>query len=149
MKAVMVQVDIDRPAAEVFAYLDEVENNTAWLRGMRSCAWTTPPPRGVGSTYDQVAAFIGKEIRTSFEVTAHEPGRLVTITSQEGSSFPLTVTRLVEPRREASCRVTETVESDPSGFYRIGAPLLRLMVRRNIVRDYRTLKRLLDRPPDS
>lgn len=147
MKPVVVGVDLGRPAAEVFAYLDEVENNTAWLRGMRSCTWTTPPPRGVGSRYDQVAAFMGKEIRTSFEVTAHEPGRVVTITSLEGSSFPLTVTRLVEPTGPGSCRVTETVESDPSGFYRIGAPLLRLMVRRNIARDYRTLKRLLETAP--
>lgn len=149
MKPIVVQVDIDRPAAEVFAYLDEVENNTAWLRGMRSCTWITPPPRGVGARYDQVAAFLGKEIRTSFEVTAHEPGRLVTITSRAGSSFPLNVTRLVEPTGPESCRVTETVESDPSGFYRIGAPLLRMMVRRNIARDYVALKRLLDRPPGS
>lgn len=144
MKPVVVDVDIKRPAADVFAYLDEVENNPAWLRGMRSCTWTTPPPRGVGSRYDQVAAFLGKEIRTTFEVTAHEPGRLVTITSLEGSSFPLTVTRLVEPTGDASCRVTETVESDPSGFYRVATPLLRLMVRRNINRDYGSLKRLLE-----
>ena len=147
MKPVLVNVDIDRPAGEVFAYLDEVENNTAWLRGMCSCTWTTPPPQGRGARYDQVAAFLGREIRTRFEVTAHEPGRMVTITSLEGSSFPLTVTRLVEPTGPASCRVTETVESDPSGFYRIGAPLLRLMVRHNIARDYRTLKRLLEAVP--
>ena len=149
MKPVVVQVEIARPAEDVFAYLEEVENNPAWLRGMRSCTWTTPPPRGLGSRYDQVAAFVGKEIRTTFVVTAHEPGRLVTITSLEGSSFPLTVTRLVEATGATSCRVTETVESDPSGFYRVATPLLRLMVRRNIVRDYGTLKRLLERRPGS
>jgi uncharacterized membrane protein len=144
MKPVVVHVEINRPAAEVFAYLDEVENNPAWLRGMRSCTWTTPPPRGRGSRYDQVAAFLGKEIRTSFEVTAHETGRLVTIASLPGSSFPLTVTRLVEATGAGSCRVTETVEADPRGFYRVGTPLLRLMVRRNIARDYGALKRLLE-----
>lgn len=145
MRPVVVTVDIDRPADEVFAFLDEVTNNTQWLKGMQSCTWTTPPPARVGSRYDQVARFMGKEIRTSFEVTAHEPGRLVTITSGEDSSFPLTVTRAVEPQGEARCRVTETVESDPAGFYRVAEPLLRAMVTRNITRDYRSLKALLER----
>src|SRR4051794_37152641 len=144
MKPVVVTVDIERPAADVFAYLDDVTNNTAWLKGMRSCTWTTPLPIGVGSRYEQVAEFLGKEIRTSFEVTAHEPGRLVTIRSREGSSFPLTVTRMVEPIDDKRSRVIETVESDPGGFYRIAQPVLRGMVARNIARDYRSLKILLE-----
>ncbi len=41
--------------------------------------------------------------------------------------------------------VVEIVESDPSGFYRVMQPLLRMMVARNIRRDYRTLKALLER----
>jgi uncharacterized membrane protein len=145
MKPVRISVEIARPAAEVFAYLDDVTNNTAWLRGMRSCRWTTDPPVRVGSRYEQVARFLGKEIHTTFEVTAHESGRLVTIEAQEGSSFPLTVTRQVEPLDSMHCRVTETVESDPRGFYRMAQPLLRAMVTRNITRDYRRLKELLER----
>ena len=144
MKPVTVQVDIDRPAGEVFAYLDQVENNPRWLRGMVSCRWTTEPPARVGSRYEQVARFLGKRIRTSFEVTEHEPGKLVTIASREGSSFPLTVRREVDPLGPDRCRVTEVVDSDPRGFYRIAEPLLRVMVRRNIQRDYRRLKGLLE-----
>jgi uncharacterized membrane protein len=145
VKAVQVSVDIDRPAPEVFAYIEEVTNNTEWLKGMRSCTWTTDPPVRVGSRYAQVARFLGKEIRTSFEVTAHEPGRLVTIESREGSSFPLTVTRRVDPIVDSRCRIVEIVEGDPSGFYRVAEPLLRAMVARNIRRDYRTLKARLER----
>jgi uncharacterized membrane protein len=144
MKPVIVTVDIDRPTGEVFAFLEEVENNPRWLGGMQSCTWTTPPPVRVGSRYEQVARFLGKEIRTSFEVTEHQPGRLVTISSREGSSFPLTVARLVEPLDDGGSRVTETVHSDPRGFYRLAQPLLRLLVRRNIRRDYLKLKRLLE-----
>jgi hypothetical protein len=69
----------------------------------------------------------------------------VTISSREGSSFPLTVTRQVEPLGAARCRVTEAVDSDPSGFYRIAQPVLRLLVRRSIQRDYQRLKALLER----
>jgi uncharacterized membrane protein len=144
MKPVTVQVDIDRPTDEVFAFLEEVENNTRWLQGMQSCTWTTDRPVRVGSRYEQRARFLGKEIRTSFEVTAHEPGRLVTISSRDGSSFPLTVSRQVEPLTDGRSRVTETVVSDPHGFYRLAEPVLRQLVRRNIQRDYGRLKRLLE-----
>ncbi|MGQ0774054.1 MAG: SRPBCC family protein [Pseudonocardiales bacterium] len=147
MKPVRISVDIDRPTGEVFAYLDDVTNNPEWLKGMRSCTWTTDPPVRVGSRYEQVAQFLGKQIRTSFEVTAREPGRLVTIESQAGSSFPLTVTRQVEPLGDDRCRVVETVESDPSGFYRVAQPLLRAMVARNIKRDYHSLKQHLEHNP--
>ena len=143
MKPVVVSVTIDRPPAEVFAYLEEVEHNPEWLRGMDSCAWVTPPPVRVGSRYEQVAHFLGKRIETSFEVTEHEPGSLVTIRSLPGSSFPLTVERRVEPAGTGSL-VTETVHSDPSGFYRLAGPLLAWMVRRNIKRDYGALRRLLE-----
>jgi uncharacterized membrane protein len=144
MKPVTVRVDIHRPAQEVFAFLEAVENNPRWLRGMESCTWTTAPPVRVGSRYEQRARFLGRRIRTSFEVTAHQPGRLVTISSRQGSSFPLTVTRQVESLAAGRCRVTETVDSDPRGFYRIAQPMLRELVRRSIRRDYLRLKALLE-----
>jgi len=106
-----VRVDIDRPAAEVFEYLEEVENNPRWLSGMRSSTWTSQSPVGVGSTYAQVSQFLGRQIHTSFEVTRHEPGRLITIESREGSSFPITVTRIVEPDGDGRARVTELVDA--------------------------------------
>jgi hypothetical protein len=43
----------------------------------------------------------------------------------------------VQPSGTGRCRVTETVDSDPRGFYRTVQPLLRLLVHRNIRRDYR------------
>jgi uncharacterized membrane protein len=144
VKPVTVQVEVGRPAPEVFAFLEEVENNPRWLRGMESCTWTTPPPVRVGSRYEQRARFLGKQIRTSFEVTAHQPGALVTIRSREGSSFPITVTRQVEPLGERRSLVTETLESNPRGYYRMAEPLLRQLVQRRIRRDYRRLKALLE-----
>jgi hypothetical protein len=53
-------------------------------------------------------------------------GELVTISSREGSSFPLPVTRRVEPLGPTRSQVTEIVESDPRGFYRTAGPLLPL-----------------------
>ena len=144
MIKVAVEIDIDRPAAEVFAYLEDAENNPRWIPNMRSCRWTTPPPIAVGSKYEQQSEFLGRKIVTNFEVTEHQPGRAITIASRQGSSFPVTVTRMVDPRGAGSCHVTEVTEGDTSGFYAIATPLLRPMVVRNIRRDYRNLKRILE-----
>ena len=144
MKPVVVSVTIDRPPAEVFAFLEEVENNPAWLHAMESCTWTTPPPVRVGSRYEQVAHFLGKRVTTSFEVTEHEPGTLGTISSRAGSSFPITIERRVEPAGPGRSRVTETAHGDPSDFYRLASPVMAWLVRRNIRRAYGNLKRLLE-----
>ncbi len=143
MLTVTADVDIDRPVPEVFAFLEDVENNPRWLQGMKSCKWTSEPPVRVGSTYDQVAAFLGKEIASSFVVTEHQPGKRVTIKTTK-STFPLTVTRTTEAVASGRTHVHETVEGDPQGYYRLAQPLLRLMVRRSVRRDYGRLKRLLE-----
>ncbi|HEX6310634.1 MAG TPA: SRPBCC family protein [Acidimicrobiia bacterium] len=136
--------DIDLPPAEVFAFLADATNNPRWQRGMRSCTWTTDPPITVGSSYDQIARFLGKDVVTHFEVVELEPPHRVTIRSRPGSSFPLTVTRTVEALGERRCRATEVVNGDPRGFYRIFTPLLAAMVRRSMRADHHRLAELLN-----
>lgn len=144
MKPVVVEVEIGRSCAVVWEYMENAEHNPEWLHNMQSARWTTDPPIRVGSRYEQSARFLGKEVRTSFEVTALEPGRLITISSLPGSSFPLTITRQVDPVGPERCRVTETAGGDPSRFYRLAEPLMRAIVRHNIARAYRRLKQLLE-----
>ncbi|HEY1515431.1 MAG TPA: SRPBCC family protein [Solirubrobacteraceae bacterium] len=144
MKPVVVEIEIDRPPAIVWEYMENAEHNPEWLRNMRSARWTTDPPIRVGSRYEQLAHFLGKDVRTSFEVTALEPGSLITISSLPGSSFPLTITRELEPLGADRCRAKETAGGDTGGFYRVADPLMRLIVRRNIAGAYRGLKALLE-----
>ena len=144
MKPVVVELEIGRSAEVVWEYMENAEHNPEWLSNMRSARWTTEPPIAVGSRYEQMARFLGKDVRTSFEVTALEPGRSITISSLPGSSFPIRITREVEPLGPHRTRVRETAEGDSSGFYRVAEPLIRPLVRRNIVQAYRRLKQLLE-----
>jgi uncharacterized protein YndB with AHSA1/START domain len=144
MKPVIVRTDIDCPPSLAWQYLADAERNPEWLANMRSCRWTTDPPIRVGSRYEQTAVFLGQEVRTTFEVTSLEDERLITITSLPGSSFPLVITREVTPNGERRCQVTETAGGDSRGFYSLAEPLMRPLVRRNIIRAYRHLKQLLE-----
>lgn len=131
-------VDIDRPAAEVFAYVADFANNPEWQGGMTSCRWTSDPPMVVGATYAQEARFLGRAIHTHFRVSAVDPGRSISIESTK-STFPIQVTRRVEPT-ETGCRVTAHIRGQPSGLMRLFSG----MVRRSVAKDYRELKRMLE-----
>ncbi len=143
MRPITVGVDVGRPANEAFAFVADFENNPRWQRGMRSCRWTSPPPHGVGSTYDQTARFLGRDVVSSFRVVEHLPGRRVRITSTSGP-FPITETRTVEPLGEGRAHVAAIVEGDAGGFFRMAGPVLRALVARSVRGDYARLKRLLE-----
>jgi hypothetical protein len=143
MITVDASVEIARPAAEVFTYLSDFARNPEWQQGMRSARWTSPPPVGVGSTYDQVAGFLGRRIVSTFTVVAYHRGRSVTIASTSGS-FPLRITRTVTPVDDATSFVTAHVEGDAAGFFRLAEPLLRPLVARSIRGDYSRLKQRLE-----
>ena len=142
MTDITTTAEIDRPAAEVFAYVADMANNPNWQQGQRRCEWTSQPPHGVGSTYDQEARFMGRTIRSSFEVTEFEAGRLIRIVST--ADMPIVVTRTVEAIGDDRSRVTAHVQGDPPGLLKIFGPLLDRMVERNVAKDYERLKELLE-----
>lgn len=139
-------VVIDRPAEEVFAVISDFARNPEWQSGMRSAQWTTEPPVRVESMYQQVARFLGRDVTTTFQVVAYEADRSVTIRSRQ-SSFPITVTRSVEPLGPDRSRVNAHIVGEPGRFFRLFGPLLRLLAERSVRGDYERLGRLLEESP--
>ena len=120
MIRVTADIEIEHPSEAVFEYLANFENNPYWQRGMREARFTSEPPLRVGSTYDQVARFLGRRIVSSFEVVEFDPGRSITIATV-ASSFPIRVTRRVEPLESGRSRVTAEISGDaervlPAGY---------------------------------
>ena len=135
-------ISIKRKPEQVFAYLSNFENNPKWQSGMVKARFTSEPPLAIGSTYTQEAKFMGRQVHSNFTVSDYEPGRLVKISTTSGS-FPITVTRIVEPA-EDGCLVRAIVEGDATGFIKVVEPLMQLMVKRSVDGDYRRLKELLE-----
>ncbi len=142
MIKVETKVLIERPSDEVFAYISNFENNPKWQSGQLEARFTSEGPLGVGSTYDQVAKFLGRRIVSTFEVLEYEPNRKVKASSTSGS-FPITFTRMAEPRGEGA-EVTAIIEGDASGFFKLAEPLLKRMVQSSVDADYQNLKRILE-----
>lgn len=136
-------IEVARPAAEVFDYVSDMENNPEWQNGMKSCRWTTDPPTGVGSRYDQLASFMGRIITSRFEVSEFVPGECIRIVTYE-STFPLDIVRKVEPLGEERCAVTAIVRGEQAGIFKIFGPLLSKIVGSSVRRDYEALQLLLE-----
>lgn len=132
------QVTIARPAAAVFGFVADFENNPRWQKGMVACRWTSEARMVPGATYVQEARFFGRRIDTHFQVTAVEPGRSISIASTV-STFPIQVTRRVEAV-EGGCRVIAHVRGQPTGLLKLFSG----MVARSVAKDYAQLKRLLE-----
>jgi uncharacterized membrane protein len=142
MLKVETTVQIERPSDEVFAYISNFENNPKWQSGQLEARFTSEGPLRVGSTYDQVAKFLGRRVVNTFEVLEYEPNRKVKASSTSGS-FPITFTRMVESI-DGGTEVTAIIAGDVSGFFKLAEPLLARMVRRSVDADYRNLKRILE-----
>jgi len=130
------------PSQQVFAYISDFENNLYWQSGMVECKFTSPSRFGLGATYTQVAKFLGRQVRSTFEVVGYEAGHLVKAASTSGS-FPITITRIVEPG-EGGCIVTAIVEGDSSGYFKLAEPVMARLVQRSMEADYARLKLLLE-----
>jgi uncharacterized membrane protein len=142
MIKVNVSVNINKPHQDIFAYIANFENNPNWQGGMLKANFTSEGPLQKGSTYEQIATFLGKKIYTTFEVIHFEEDHLIKINSLE-SSFPITVTRFVEPSPNGT-KVSAIVEGDASKFFKVAQPLLKAMVKRSVTSDYKRLQKLLE-----
>jgi carbon monoxide dehydrogenase subunit G len=132
-------IEIDRPAGAVFEYVANFENNPRWQGGMAACRWTSPETMEVGATYVQEAKFLGRRIDTHFVVSEFEAGRRISIESTQ-STFPIQVTRSVEPLGQGRCRVTAHVRGQPTGILKLFSG----MVKKSIRKDYGQLKAALE-----
>lgn len=138
------RIEIARPAAEVFEYISNFERNPEWQSGMQAARFTSIGPLRVGSTYEQTARFLGREIRSTFEVTALMPGQSVSIATIE-STFPIQVTRSVESAGESRCVVTAHIRGEPLPWYLAPlGPLIRRLGQRSVTSDYEGLKAALE-----
>lgn len=142
MLTVTTEIHIQRPIQEVFDFIANMENNPTWQNGMVSCRYTSAPPHGKGATYDQVARFMGRDIISAFTILEYNPPHQIKGNSPTGS-FPITFTRTLEETPEGT-KVSALIEGDPSGFFKLAAPLMKGKVAKSVKEDYHRLKELLE-----
>ena len=141
---VLTEVDIARPRAEVAAYAVDPDNATAWYRNIESVDWETQPPLAVGSRMSFVARFLGRRLAYTYEVREHAPGERFVMSTSEGP-FPMETTYTWDDAAGGGTRMTLRNRGEPSGFGKVGAPLMAASMKRANAADLRQLKEILER----
>ena len=140
---VTTEAVINVPRDQVAAYAGDPTNAPEWYQNIESVHWKTPPPVRVGSKMDFVAHFLGRRLAYTYEVVELVPNERLVMRTAQGP-FPMETTYTWESRGESSTRMTLRNRGMPSGFARIGAPVLAAAVRRETSKNLRALKELLE-----
>ena len=143
--AVDVQTEtlINRPRDEVAAYAADPTNVPHWYVNIKSVNWKSPPPVSVGSRVAFVAQFLGRRLEYTYEVVDLIPGERLVMRTTEGP-FPMETTYTWEPAGDGATRMTLRNRGEPSGFAKVGAPVMSAAMRRANRKDLALLKRLLE-----
>ena len=141
---VVTETVIDRPVAEVAAYVSDLARSPEWYANIESADWKTPPPLEVGSAVGFVARFLGRRLAYTYEVVELVPGERLVMRTQPGP-FPMETAYGWAPASDSATRMTLRNRGEPSGFFRLVAPFTAPAMRAANRKDLRRLKAILER----
>jgi len=113
------------PVDEVFDYLADFANAAKWDPGIVRARKTTRGPVRVGTAFEIVSAFFGREVPLRYEVTALEPGRLV-VFEGEGASVRSVDTLTFAAAPGGGTKLTYDAVLTGKGVLRVFDPALQL-----------------------
>jgi uncharacterized protein YndB with AHSA1/START domain len=141
MKPAEETIVIDRPVAEVFAFVTDQRNTPQWQAGLLEVNRLTDGPPSVGTRHALVRNFLGRRMEATNEYTAFETDRLVTFKTISGP--PLEASYLFEPAGDGT-RLTSRVRLDGSRFLGLIQPVIQAGLRREMKAAFPALKSLLE-----
>jgi uncharacterized protein YndB with AHSA1/START domain len=133
---------INRPLAEVFKFVTNVENQPKWQSSSVENTQLTPGPMAVGAKIQHVGKWLGRRYVGIGQVTEFEPDSKWAYKSLSGP-YQLEMRYRFEPA-PGGARLTMVADGEDSGFFRLPAPLLRFFAQRVLQGDLDRLKKVLE-----
>jgi uncharacterized protein YndB with AHSA1/START domain len=134
-------VTINKPAAEVYAFVNDPETSAKWQGGVETVESSEPEQR-VGGQYTEVRKFMGREMRTTLEITALEENKKYIAKTLTGP-VPYEVTVTFE-EDDGGTKMTTVVEAEPGGFFKLAEGAVKKQLETSLVEDGETLKTILE-----
>lgn len=142
MPSFVLELEIARPPEDVFAYLTDVERLPEWQTTAVSCE--TDGPVQVGSRIRERRTFIGRDVRTELEVTAHDPPRRFDVRAR-GGPVPFAISHVLQPAPTGT-QLHVDVDVQVGAMMRLAAAGPLKLAEREFRSDFERLKELLESP---
>jgi uncharacterized membrane protein len=136
-------IEINRPAGEVFAYLDQVDRHNEWQGSLMSAGVETDGPTRVGTRVVERRNVPGGARDIPYEITAHDPPRKASFRGTAGPLRPVG-TYTVDPTGESSSRMSLELDLEGHGIGKLFAILARRQVAKQVPADHEKFKELLE-----
>jgi hypothetical protein len=140
---VLTEIEIQRGRAEVAAYAADPGNAPEWYENIESAEWETPAPLAVGSRIKFVARFMGRRLAYTYEIRQLVPGARLVMSTGEGA-FPMETTYTWTDVGAGATKMTLRNRGEPTGFAKVGTPLMEAAMRRANRKDLERLKEILE-----
>jgi len=126
---------VQRPPADVFAFLADAENDPRWRPGVMDISRASG--EGVGARYKQgMKGPMGRRIAADIEITELRPNELIVFRAVEGPVRPTGRYELTPA--DGGTQVRFVLEAEVSGIKRLMSP----MVQKQMDREVGNLERL-------
>jgi uncharacterized protein YndB with AHSA1/START domain len=136
-------IEINRPAEEVFAYIDQVDRHNEWQDQLESTTVETDGPVRVGTRVVERRNVPGGARDFPFEITEHDPPRRVSFRGTAGMIRPVG-TYTVDPTGESRSRMSSELDLKGHGIGKLFAPLALRQAAKQAPADHKKLKELLE-----
>jgi uncharacterized membrane protein len=143
MATMQASVTINQPIEDIFHFVTDLNNAAKWQDGIIEAKTISNGSIGVGTTYQYIVQTMGRKLETEGEITAYEPHNRFGWKSTKGP-FPLSGETVLEITPNG-VRVTDTLEAEPGGFFKLAEPLLIKQQQSQMEKDLATLKQMLER----
>lgn len=143
MVDVTTVIRINKPLEVVSRYASNPDNAPEWYKNIKSVQWQSPKPLSPGSKIAFVAHFMGKKLAYTYEVVEMSDYKFVMQTAH--GPFPMETTYTWQWIDANTTRMTLRNRGKPSGFSKLFAPFLKMMMKSANKKDLARLKELLER----
>ncbi len=133
-------VKINAPVEEVYAFATDPGKFVEWQGMVESVE--LHGETAVGSQYTEIRQFLGREMRTTMEITRIEANKLFAAKALSGP-VPYEVTLFFEAIDDGT-QMTTIVEGKPSGFFKLAEGVVKKQLEEGIIKDRETLKEILE-----
>ena len=133
---------IDRPVAEVFAYLQNMDHRANYVPNLQSVELLTDGPLRLGSRFIETISVAGRTVPMTYEVVGFEENAWTQVETSDGP-FPISADLRLRPDGQKT-HLAVVLDATLKGIFRLGAPMVKKAVEQQAATMLKNIKHQLE-----